>query len=167
MAITRTRLEKLAEEKRNILDDFRKIRIDIIELVSRFPSEQVNTAFIGSWSILDLLAHLCGWDYTNLQAAQDILQGRLPAFYAQRDKDWQTYNAGLVRQYKQDNLSAMLQALNVSHSQLTAYLEQLTTEQFMTDQGVRHGNYKVIISRLIVADTKDVRKHLDQIQGYM
>jgi hypothetical protein len=102
-----------------------------------------------------------------MQSAKDILEGKLPAFYTQYDKDWASYNDTLVLQYRQPDLPGLLEGVKNSHRQLITYLESLTPEQFLTDQGVRHGNYKVIISRLIVAETKDERKHLAQIQSFL
>lgn len=46
--------------------------------------------------VKDLLAHLIGWDYTYLQAFQDVREGRLPEFFAHFNPDWRKYNAALV-----------------------------------------------------------------------
>ena len=86
----------LVEEKSILLGGFSEIRSLVLEEAAQIKSGQGDQPFVGTWNILDLLAHLCGWDATILQSAIDILQGKLPEFYAQYDKDWISYNAGLV-----------------------------------------------------------------------
>lgn len=149
-----------------MLGSFAEVRRLILEECASFASEYVTRKFIGSWDVLDLLAHLRGWDFTNLQSARDILQGRLPDFYGHYDKDWASYNALLVKQHRRATLTDMVQAVQESHAELLQYLEQLSPSQLLNDQGVRHGNYKVIISRLIEAETRDERRHLEQIRRF-
>jgi hypothetical protein len=117
--------------------------------------------------VVDLIAHLVGWDFTNLAAAKDIQAGKLPEFYAHYDKDWKTYNAGLVAKYKRDEFEELLALARDSHSQLIAYLESLPVETFEKDFGVRSArNYKITIARLLQAELKDEQEHLEQIRGF-
>jgi hypothetical protein len=73
---------------------------------------------IGIWSIKDLLAHLVGWDYTNIEAVKNVLAGKVPEFYAHHDRDWQTYNAMLVKKYKCDSFDELLTLARVSQNKL-------------------------------------------------
>ena len=117
--------------------------------------------------MVDLIAHLIGWDFANLAAAKDIQAGKLPDFYAHYDKDWKTYNAELVAKYKRDNFDELLALARDSHGQLIAYLESVPAEAFEKDFGVRTGrNYKVTIARLLQAELKDEQEHLKQIQEF-
>ena len=58
--------------------------------------KRIQDRFLGHWSLMDLVAHLAGWDYANRAAIDAILAGRLPDFYARYDADWRTFNAELV-----------------------------------------------------------------------
>ena len=167
MTTSKTRLDKLAEDKSILITSFTQVRSAILEEAARFTPDKIPVKFLGAWDILDLLAHLCGWDFTNLLAARVILQGKLPDFYSHYDKDWSSYNARLVAKYRQDDLEKMISTTKASHLELVRFLEQLSPEQFLTDQGARHGNYKVIISRLIAAEIKDERRHLEQIRNWL
>jgi hypothetical protein len=139
----------------------------ILQATSEFSSKAQNTVFLGTWSIKDLLAHLAGWDFTNLAAAQEIQSGVLPEFYARYDKDWKTYNAGLVAQYKREDFEELLALVRDSQRQLIEYLESVPAEVFEKDFGVRSGrNTKVTIARLLQAEWKDEQKHLEQIQNF-
>jgi hypothetical protein len=51
---------------------FIETRTTILQEASQLPPAARNTIFLGTWTLKDLLAHLAGWDFTNL-AAFDIL----------------------------------------------------------------------------------------------
>ena len=47
-------------------------RTAILQEASQLSHEEQNTVFLGVWSVKDLIAHLIGWDFTNLAAEKDI-----------------------------------------------------------------------------------------------
>ena len=167
MGISQVKLLKLEREKTDLLEAFAQVRGKILGTSRQIAPQDIEIPFVGFWNILDLLAHLRGWDDTNLQAAQDVLKGKLPDFYNHYDKDWASYNAALVARHRKAGIEHMQQAVEESHAALVAYLRGLSAQQLLTDQGVRHGNNKVIISRLIRAETKDEARHLSQIEGFI
>jgi hypothetical protein len=160
-------IQSLEDKKINLIKEFNETRLKVLASARLFPGESVQEAFVGSWGILDILAHLKGWDLTNLDAAEDILLGKVPDFYAYYDKDWTSYNAQLVTQHKQPDLEKMIEAVDESRAKMTEYLKQLSPQDLFGDHGVRRKRYKVTISRLIEADTKDVLEHLDQIRQFL
>ena len=155
------------EAKNALIQHFRSTRSSILEAAADLPVASLNTPFVGSWGILELLAHLRGWDLTNLQAAIDIPRGTLPAFYAEFDPDWASYNARLVAQNKLDDLGPMIASVVESQSELLRLLNQLSPQDVFGDHGVRRGRYKVTIDRLIQAETEDEEKHLQQVRGFL
>jgi hypothetical protein len=157
----------LEENKTTLIDNFNDTRISILKAAILIPAERVDEAFIGTWGILELLAHLRGWDLTNLQAVKDIQSGKLPDFYAESDKDWVTYNTKLVAQHRQTDIESMISSVESSRSDLAALLDQLDAKDIFGDHGVRQGNNKVTISGLIMADIKDGIEHLDQISRFL
>jgi len=142
-------------------------RAAVIQAASGLSPTAQNTVFLGVWSVMDLIAHLIGWDFANLAAAKDIQAGKLPEFYAHYDEDWKTFNAELVAKYKRDDFEELSALSRDSQSQLIAYLESLPAEAFEKDFGVRtKRKYKVTIARLLQADIKDGQEHLKQIQEF-
>jgi hypothetical protein len=136
------------------------------EAAKLFPVAQ-NIVLLGTWSIKDLLAHLIGWDFTNLAAVKDIQAGKLPAFYTLYDGDWKTYNAELVAKYKRDEFDELLAFVRDSQRQFIEYLETVPAEAFEKDFGVRSGRgTRVTMARLLQAEWEDERVHLQQIQGF-
>jgi len=142
-------------------------RAAVLQAASQLSHEEQNTVFLGVWSVVDLIAHLIGWDFANLAAAKDIQAGKLPEFYTHYDKDWKTFNAELVAKYKRDDFEELSALSRDSQGQLIEYLESIPTENFEKDFGVRTGrNYKVTIARLLQVELEDEKEHLQQLQDF-
>lgn len=153
--------------ERELLSGLIKTRVAILQAASDISPDARNMVFLGTWSVVDLIAHLIGWDFTNLAAAKDIQAGKLPDFYAHYDKDWKSYNSELVAKYNRDDFDELLALVRDSHSRLSAYLKTLPVEVFEKDFGVRSGrNYRVTIARLLRAELKDEQEHLEQIERF-
>ncbi|HEX5808813.1 MAG TPA: DinB family protein [Anaerolineales bacterium] len=153
--------------KDQILTALVETRQNIVAEASRLSEQQQEEIFLGMWSIKDLLAHLIGWDATNLDAARSILDGKLPSFYEYRDRDWQTYNAMLVTQYRKDSVKELLAAMKDSQERLIEFLQTIPPENFNKDFGVRFRGYKVTIQRLLEAELEDEQTHLQQIVDFI
>ena len=153
---------KLKKEK--IIFDLVETRRGILQVASSLPPEKQDQVFLGVWSVKDLLAHLIGWDFANMEAVQAIQAGRLPGFYEHHDRDWQTFNAYLVAKYKKDNFTKLVKDLEQSHHQLVKLLEEIPANEFGQDWGIRYKGYRVIIAKIIGSELSDERKHLEQIK---
>ena len=153
--------------KNQILSDLVETRQMILAAVSGLSDARREQVFLGIWSVKDLLAHLAGWDHTNLEAAKSVLGGELPSFYQYRDRDWQTYNAMLVKEYKKDSFKELLTEVAAAHRQLVEFLQTIPPEQYNKDVGVRFRGYRVTIQRLLEAEWKDEQTHLQQIVDFI
>ena len=154
---------KAQAKKESTISEMQRVRSELLIEVAALSRKERDTVFLGIWSVRDLLAHLAGWDYANLDAAKRIVKGRLPSFYEHRDRDWQTYNAMLVKKYKSSNFRELLTTLKKSQREFVAYLQAIPPEYFNKDFGVRFRGYKVTIQRLLQADIKDVQTHHQQV----
>ena len=153
--------------KQELLSAVIKTRNAVIQAASSLSPTAQDTVFLGIWSVKDLIAHLIGWDFANLAAAQNIQAGKPPEFYAHYDKDWKTFNAELVAKYKRDDFEELSALSRDSQGQLIAYLEGVPAEAFQKDFGVRSAmNDKVTIAYLLQADIKDGQEHLKQIREF-
>jgi hypothetical protein len=156
------------EEKRAaLLDAFIAGRRELCALAGEIPLHVQEQVFLGTWSMLDLFAHLVGWDQANLEAVLAVSAGRLPAFYQRIDRDWQTYNAHLVSKYKRGTLPDLVRAARASQDKLVDRLASLPAKDLYRDFGVRQRGYKVTIARLIEAETRDEKVHLEQARGFV
>jgi hypothetical protein len=153
-------------KKREIISGLANARRKILDEASSLSPARQDEIFLGVWSVKDLLAHLVGWDYTNIQAAKEIMGGELPSFYAHHDRDWKTYNEGLVAQYKKDSFQELVSSVEDSHHQLIDFLEKVPAEELTRDRGLRYKGYKVTIARLLEAETKDEIEHHRQIREF-
>ena len=126
-----------------------------------------DVPFLGVWSAHDIVAHLVGWDYANLEAIETIRAGRLPAFYAAYDPDWRTYNAGLVALHKGAILAETLAAARASHQVLLDRLAALPADEISRDYGVRSPRgRRVTVAMLLGVEARDERKHASQIGAF-
>lgn len=118
--------------KEALLAGLIETRGKILGAAASLTLAQQDEVFLGVWSVKDLLAHLIGWDATNLESASAVLVNQLPAFYVHRDKDWRSYNARLVGQYKQEDFAALVAA--ASHHRLIDFLQAIPTEELDRDR---------------------------------
>ncbi len=153
-------------KKDELLSGLVEIRRKILDTASSLPTQKQDEVFLGIWSAKDLLAHLVGWDFTNMQAAEELLAGKVPSFYSHHDRDWKTYNAGLVEEYKRDDFSELLASVRDSHQELIDFLKKIPAEEFDKDRGVRFRRYKVTIARLLQAELDDEKTHHQQLREF-
>ena len=155
------------EKKDKVISDLIGARRKILDVAYSLPAPKRDEVFLGIWSVKDLLAHLVGWDYTNIEATREILAGKLPEFYSHYDRDWKTYNARLVEEYKKDDYEEMLSLVETSHRELIEFLATVHADEFDKDRGIRSGRgYKVTIGRLLQAEADDEQEHHRQIREF-
>lgn len=157
---------KAQAKKDRLISEFVETRRKILDIASSLSSAQQDEVFLGVWLVKDLLAHLVGWDSTNIAAAKAVLAGQLPDFYAYYDRDWQTYNAHLVAEYKRDNFADLLSSLEGSTQKLVEFLKTVPAEEFDKDTGVRAGRYKVTIASLLQVEINDEKTHYTQVKEF-
>jgi hypothetical protein len=153
-------------KKDELIADLIELRRKILDISSSFSPTEQDQVFLGVWSIKELMAHLIGWLETNRKAVKAIRAGKLPEFYAYKDRDWQTYNALLVSKYKRGNLAKLMSTMQISHQKLIDLIQNTPAEEFEQDYGVRFKGYKVTIARLLQAELKDEKVHYTQIEMF-
>ena len=154
-------------EKEQLIADLMGAREEVLTAAMAVRHEEQDTPFLGTWSAHDVVAHLAGWDYANLEAVGAIRSGCLPAFYDHYDHDWRTMNAELVSKHKQEMLEETVALARASHDALLAALAAVPAEDLIRDYGVRSpGRRRVTISMLLSAEARDERKHAEQIRAF-
>lgn len=157
---------KAQAKKEQLLAELQVTRSSILKETAVLSAKEQEMIFLGIWSVKDLLAHLAGWDYTNLDATKAVLAGTLPSFYEHHSRDWQIYNAMLVAKYKRDSFKELLALVENSQQELIEFLRSVVPESFGKDFGVRFRGYKVTIQRLLQAEIKDEQLHCQQIKDF-
>jgi hypothetical protein len=160
-------MSDIAQAKKDeIISGLVETRRRILDVASCLPPEKQDEVFLGVWSVKDLLAHLVGWDFTNTEAAREILAGEVPNFYSYYDRDWKTYNERLVARYKKEDFADLLASVEDSHQELIDFLKTIPAQEFEKDRGVRFKRYKVTIARLLQAEIDDEKVHHMQIKEF-
>jgi len=153
-------------QKQELISGLIETRRQILDAASSLSPIKQDEIFLGVWSVKDLLAHLVGWDFANLEATKAILAGELPDFYAHYDRDWQAFNARLVAEYKRDDFADLLSSVEDSHQELVDFLKTVPADEFVQDRGVRFKGYKVTIARTLQAEIDDEKTHHAQIKEF-
>jgi uncharacterized damage-inducible protein DinB len=144
-------------EKNGIIRGLVKARRKILDAAGLLSPAQQDEVSLGVWSVKDLLAHLAGWDYTNLKAVQEILAGQKPSFWEYHDRDWQSYNARLVAEYKRDDFVELVTVVEESHRKLIDFLQGVPAEEYLRRRE---------ITRLLRAESRDEEEHHRQLQEF-
>jgi hypothetical protein len=152
--------------KDDLINSLAGVRACLLATAATISEDQRLTPFLGDWSVMELLAHIAGWDATNLQAIRDIQAGTLPKFYSQYDADWQTYNSTLVEHYRRTDFSEQLELVKNTHKELLQYLEELQEHEFERDHGLRNGRSKVTIARLLESEIEDEQTHCMDLEDF-
>jgi hypothetical protein len=156
-------IAKAQHKKQEVISQVAEARQKVIDAASSLAPWQQEEAFLGEWTVKDLLAHLVGWDYANLEAVQAILNDCLPGFYEHHDRDWRSFNQRLVLEHRVESFDDLLLSLDQSHHKLIDAVRAVPAEEFFKDRGLRFKGYKVMIGRILQADAKDGVEHAAQI----
>jgi hypothetical protein len=131
-------------------------------------AEKLDEIFLGTWSTRDLLAHLVGWDYANIDSVNDIRAGKSPRVFQHWNPDWRSFNAKLVKEYKRADRDEMFRTLRVSHRALIKCLKQVPAGDFEKDFGVRSPRGRIItIAEHLQSEIDDEVKHYSQLQDWL
>ena len=154
------------KKKRAVISALAEARKRLLDTASTLPPGQQDEVFLGIWSVKDLLAHLIGWDFANMEAVTAILDGQLPAFYAHYDRDWQSFNARLVAQYKRDDFAELVAAVEASHKELVALLEAVPAAEFGRAACLRWKGYRMTIAAILQTEADDEKTHCAQVGAF-
>jgi hypothetical protein len=160
------RAQKLEEKKQVLIANLIAVRQRIIAAAVSLPLKKRKTIFLGIWSPMELLAHLAGWDETNLAAAELILANKLPRFYRYYDKDWATYNANLVAKYGRPTLKELVKLVRKTQETLIDFLSTLPADEYWRNRGIRARGWKVTIGSLLEAEFCDEEEHYSQLKAF-
>lgn len=148
-----------------IIGELVEARRRIVYLAACISPKRQDVVFLGEWRVKELLAHLIGWDYTNLEAVPTILAGERPDFYSRYDRDWRGYNATLVQKHLTEDYAALLSSVRESHAALMDHLATVQPAEFGRDRGLRWKGFAVTIQSLLATERDDERRHFQQMQA--
>jgi len=155
------------ERKTELIAGLQDVRERILALASTLSESNQEAVYLGIWSSKELLAHLAGWDETNLSAAREVLTGQIPSFYEHHNKDWSAYNARLVSKYGRDSFAELVALVRETHGRLIAFIRDLPASELWNDSGIRARGWKVTIGRLLEAERKDEEAHYGQLKRFV
>ncbi len=154
-------------QKSELISGLRDVRERILNLALLLGPEKQGVAYLGAWSAREMLAHLAGWDETNICAADEIFADEQPGFYEFIDKDWASYNAMLVKDYSRDSFEDLISLVQQTHTKLMTKVAAIPAEELWKDRGIRARGWKVTIGRLLNAELRDEEEHYRQLKSFI
>jgi hypothetical protein len=154
------------KRKKKILQDLARVRMAIINTADKLPPSKQSAIFLGIWSPRHLIAHLIGWDYTNITAATELNAGRLPTFYEHHDRDWSSYNNEIIGKRNRGSYKNLLLVAKRSHQKLLSFMEGISSTEYFLDRNIKYHGWRVTIERLLLSEVKDEKIHLSQLRHY-
>ena len=151
-------------DPRQLIDAFEEQRSRLVEAIRAVPPDLRTKPFVGKWSLHEVVAHLIGWDRTNISTVDSILAGQLPAFYDRFEPNWESFNDDLVAQNGNDDWEALMATLDASQAAAIAKMHSVPPEE-LTKPGPQWRNRRVTIAGVIRAATRDEHEHLGQVQS--
>jgi len=158
--------ETAQQKKDQLVTGLLEVRKQILDLAGALPLDKQKAVYLGEWNIYEMLAHLAGWDFTNIQAVEQVLSGNVPEFYQYASPDWRDYNAHLIAKYRMDELEPLVDFVSATQQTLLKIITALQAEELYIDRGIRIRGYKITIARLLEAELKDERVHLAQLEEF-
>jgi hypothetical protein len=156
-----------AERKSGLIAGLKDVRKRILTLASKLDPGKHEEVYLGTWSVREMLAHLAGWDETNIRAADEILCDDLPSFYKYSDKDWASYNVKLVSEYSRENFEDLISLVGKTHTALVDKVEKISADELWRDRGIRARGWKVTIGRLLEVELEDEEEHYSQLRAFI
>jgi len=151
--------------KEELIAGLIEARRQILDAVTVLPPEKQDEVFLGTWSIKDLLAHLVGWDFANMEAVKDIREGQPPHVFQHWNPNWVKYNAELVRRYKHDDFVALLDSIQQSHNALIEFVRTIPAEDIEKDFGIRSSDgTNITVEWFLQFEIDDEGRHYQQIR---
>lgn len=133
------------------------------------PEERFATPMsAGGWAVNATVAHLVGWNGEMVQAGRNILAGKTPDYYAERDIDYRVMNARFVAQYASWEKSALLAELASTYAGLHGFAAGLDPADMDAEHGVTH--YRggpATVARTLSSLAGDYRHHAEEITAWL
>jgi hypothetical protein len=154
-------------ENEGLIDSFVQVREVLLLAADSVAPARRETPFVGHWNLMDLLAHLIGWDYTNMNAIEEFKAGRVPDFYREYDPGWAAYNQQLINRYAAGDWDGLRESLRQSQVAVVDMMRLLTPEEITREIAVAGRRRPVSIAGVLRAAIRDEREHLEQIMNFV
>ena len=128
-----------------LIEHFNQARETIRNLL---PQIDVKMEIYPGWTIKEVLAHLCGWEDSTIQALQTFAAGQPPLMTAIRGIDY--HNAQTVAERKELTFEQTVREWEWVREQLIIFVEQLTEKNLATIITAPWGNAISILQMLNV-----------------
>lgn len=115
------------------------------------------------WTPRDIVAHLVGWNRYVIEGSRQILKGELPFYDVDPGEDFANVNAELIRKYPSQDRDELLEELESSERELTAFLRSLDESAWDGDFGVENKGATITVRNTVDDLIADYAHHQEQL----
>jgi hypothetical protein len=151
-------------DKRDLLISLSVERARLLDALLGATAQEIESAHVlGDWSPRDVLAHLVGWERYVYDAVRHM-RARQPVPPNPDAADENAYNAKVVAVWRTKPLKELIEALAISHRQLTVAIAGCSQPQLDLEQPVGSGHDS--ISSLAMSHARHEAEHTQHIKAW-
>lgn len=133
---TRTRVD----ERRRILAELDLERNQLIRNIETCRIRDIERAFVGNWSLRDIVGHIATWEGEVLAALRELRAGRRPALLDFDPAKLHEFNEDHVERKRDINFWALYEQLKGTRARLLDELDEVDDET-LTGEGSVHARF--------------------------
>ncbi len=152
-----------------VLDTFTESYETFRAAASAVPDALFDTPMSpGGWSAHDTVAHLTDWNIEMIQAGRDLLAGKTPYYYSEREIDYRDMNARFVAAHAGQSKAALLADLSRTEAELVGFARSLDPAELDAGHGVVH--YRggpATVATTLNSLGRDYKHHAEEISAWL
>ncbi|MFQ5878679.1 MAG: ClbS/DfsB family four-helix bundle protein [Dehalococcoidia bacterium] len=131
-----TRAPTPAEHKQKLLDELGQTYHGLLADLKGLSEEQLTKAWLGTWSVREILIHVVGWQREMIGAMERIGRGERPTPEGVDYGDTDAWNARFVREAGQRPVSLVLADLGAIYADYRQAAQALPEDRFAPGRSV-------------------------------
>lgn len=149
--------------KKEILKHLVTKRGELLKLIDKLPEEYLTKpSFDKDWSVKDIFAHLCYWDWWTVSAIDQILAGILPPYFDEETDD--EVNEREMRMRRRRNWDEVLEEFKTASQSIVLKLKKTPEKLLFKDTGVRWKKQKITVNWLLAYPHYE--EHIKQLKKW-
>lgn len=144
-----------ADERRRLLNELERERNQLFRNIETCRIRDIEQAFIGDWSLKDIVGHVASWEAEVLVAIRELIEGQRPALLDFQEAQLDRWNWQHVERKRDLTFWSLVDQLRGGRQRLLSALEEVSDEA-LTDNG---SMYLTLVRSIIDHD----REHWHEI----
>jgi len=151
--------QTFADERRRLLQRLEMEFHQVVRNVEACRIRDIDRAFIGHWSLKDIVGHMASWEAEVVTAFRELREGRRPALLDFDESKLDEWNNDHVERKRDLNFFSVFEQLRGGHARLLEEIELVSDEDVATEGSVAN--------RLVLSVIDHDREHWHEIAAQL